>query len=466
MILGFAEQSSRCPGEQLVLRVSTDAPTFRVEFYRCGADLVRMGGSDWLDGAWAPLHLPHQDWGQPNEGLHGEQLPAWPGYPWPVPAGWSPGVYLAVFVEGDGHKRPRASAPVRGPDGRSGRCVFVVRAATPSARILYKIPLLTYHAYNQVVCQPREEASGHRGWCLYTLPSRNELPRPAPPSVSVRRPGGGTGGTPWDMFNFDPFDPTPRQTFAHWDAPFIRWLERAGYQLDYCTDLDLHRDGLDGRRDGLAGHRLLLSAGHDEYWSEAMREHAERFVRSGGNIAFFGGNTCWWRVSFDDAFSLRRLDNWPDRPENQLTGVSFRNGGERDRDTYPLPVGYQVQHSDHWVYAGTALRDGDILGGRADEYLVGYECDGAHFDRADLARGRPVRASGEDGTPDSFTILGVGDTSHSGWGSGNRAATMGLHTANGGGTVFTAATTDWPRVLAAGSPLVGCITHNVLDRLS
>jgi hypothetical protein len=41
---------------------------------------------------------------------------------------------------------------------------------------------------------------------------------------------------------------------------------------------------------------------------------------------------------------------------------------------------------------------------------------------------------------------------------------MGLHTP--GGTVFTAATTDWPRVLAAGrSPEVEQLTHNVLDRL-
>jgi hypothetical protein len=31
--------------------------------------------------------------------------------------------------------------------------------------------------------------------------------------------------------------------------------------------------------------------------------------------------------------------------------------------------------------------------------------------------------------------------------------------------VFTAATTDWARVLAQGSPVVERITHNVLERL-
>jgi len=109
--------------------------------------------------------------------------------------------------------------------------------------------------------------------------------------------------------------------------------------------------------------------------------------------------------------------------------------------------------------------DGDRFGDRPDEYIVGYECDGAHFDRGRLERGLQVRPTGDDGTPDSFTILGVGDVSASGWGHGNKAATMGLH--GDRGTVFTAATTDWARVLGAGaSKVVDQVTRNVLDRLS
>jgi hypothetical protein len=150
-------------------------------------------------------------------------------------------------------------------------------------------------------------------------------------------------------------------------------------------------------------------------------------------------------------------------PENTLIGVSFRNGGERDRYDHPVPVGYRVQHADHWVYAGTGLRDGDVFG--AGDYLIGYECDGAEFDRADLDAGRPVRPTGADSTPDGFTILAVGDTRPSGpWGFGNGAATMGVLDREG--TVFNAATTDWARVLTGGTaPAVERITRNVLDRL-
>ena len=440
---GYAEQPSPRAGGSVTLRVATEAPQFRVEFYRCGAELTPLGGSGWLPGENAPPHLPFHDWGEPGVGLQGEPLAAWPPYRFAVPAGWSSGVYLAVLVEGDGAGRDRSHPDRTCADAREAKLLFVVRPARARSTILYKIPLLTYHAYNVF--------DGDQ-WCLYNTP------KDVPEGVGLHRPGGGTGATPYDISNVDPDDPTPRQTFAHWDARFVAWLEREGYRVDYCTDVDLHRDG----PELLAPHRLLVSAGHDEYWSDAMRGAVEDHVSAGRNVAFFGGNTCWWRVVFNGDHRFYRQRFWYEsgRPENTLTGVSFRNGGERDRDDHPAQVGYRVQHADHWVYMGTGVREGDVFG--LDEYLVGYECDGAEFDRSDLAASRPVMPTGADGTPADFTILGVGDTRPSGWGCGNSAATMGLHTR--GGTVFNAATTDWARVLTA-SPVVERITRNVLDRL-
>ena len=47
-----------------------------------------------------------------------------------------------------------------------------------------------------------------------------------------------------------------RQTFAHWDAPFVAWLESRGYEVAYCTDFDLHvRRGAAGRRRAAAQRR-------------------------------------------------------------------------------------------------------------------------------------------------------------------------------------------------------------------
>lgn len=466
MIRGYVEQPSPRPGGSLTLRVATDAPCFRVQYYRYGARPQLCLSTGWMPGQDVPTHLPFQDWGRPGEDLCGHALAPWPRYRVSVPPDWRSGVYFAVLIEGDAKGNDREPPRWVGVDARHARALFVVRpsAAAAPAPILYKLPLLTYHAYNTGDGVPLDARLGTGQWCLYNTPPADELPGTIPASVSLHRPGGGSGGMPYDMaLNPDPFDPVPRQTFQHWDARFVSWLEQQGYQVDYCTDVDLHRDGVDQ----LFAHRLLVSVGHDEYWSDAMRAALDGFVSAGGNAAFFSGNTCWWRVVFHDDVTFSRVGYWhqTQAPENTSIGVSFRNGGERDRDDHPVPVGYQVQHADHWVYRGTGLGDGDQFGASRDEYLIGYECDGAEFDRSDLLAGRAVRPTGRDGTPSDFTILAVGDARPGGWGLGNGAATMGLFARNG--TVFNAATTDWARVLTDGrSPAVEQITRNVLDRLA
>lgn len=457
MIRGYPEQPSPRPGEVLTLRVSTTAERFRVEFYRCADGLRPVAGTGWFDGVDAPPHLPFQDWGRAGTGLQGEPLAPWPAYEFMVPENWVSGVYLAVLVEGDRQGRDTSDPDRTTPDGREGKALFVVRARDArTVRLLYKLPLLTYHAYDIVAPALYRLTGTPWSWCFYNWV---DLPVPMPPGLSVHRPGGGTGGWPYDVANVDPYDPTPRQTFVHWDARFVTWLQREGFGVDYCTDVDLHREGADLLRP----YRLLVSAGHDEYWSEAMRDAVEAWVGRGGNAAFFGGNTCWWRVVFSDETTFARAVTWSEagRPENRMIGVSFRNGGERDRYDHLVPVGYRVQDAGHWVYAGTGLRDGDVFG--REENLIGYECDGAEFDRVACEAGAPAAPTGGDGTPRGFRILAVGDVRAAGYGFGNGAATMGLFTR--GGTVFNAATADWARVLTT-SVVVQRITRNVIERLS
>ncbi len=79
--------------------------------------------------------------------------------------------------------------------------------------------------------------------------------------------------------------------YANWEYPFVIWAERAGYKLDFCTNLDLEQ-----HPELLNSYRLVLSIGHDEYWSAGMRDQLEGFIGRGGNVAFFSGNTCCWQV--------------------------------------------------------------------------------------------------------------------------------------------------------------------------
>jgi hypothetical protein len=450
MILGFPGSPSVFPGETILFHVSTDAPEFRIELYRQGATLTRQGCSGWFPGTRSPLLPPGDDWSK-----------AWRGHALSIPRSFPPGVYVAMFVEGDGagHESPRQRLDRTDAAGAEAKALFVIRNPMPgrTARILYKIPLFTYCAYN---------AAGDPAGSLYTGPESAQGRR-----VTLRRPGNGAGGTPWDAGVVDFYDrATPRQTYEHWDAKFIRWLEADGRAVDYATDLDVHRN--DGNF--LSAYPLLLSVGHDEYWSAPLRAHVASFVDGGGNLALFSANVCYWRTRVEDEGAALVVDKrvHPDQhipfdlwrrtlPENALTGVGYHEAGGHWDGPRPCGAGYTVVRSGHWIFEGTGLEDGAKIG--EAEALVGYESDGAAFTRGedDL-----LAVTGARGTPRDFEILATASVAaFQGAEAGALSiATMGIHARRG--TVFTAATVDWARVLAGKDPIVDRITRNVIDRLA
>jgi hypothetical protein len=448
MIQGYPDQSSVFPGHSITVRVSTDALWFRIDAYRQGATLSLVSSSAWLAGTFAADHRNEDDWGKDGIAPDGTLAAGWAGFRYDIPADWLSGVYILMFVEGDANQIPTVPLPdATTADARTGKAMVVVMNPQPgiASQLLYKVPLFTYHAYNQT-----------GGNSIYQQHD-----------VHFHRPGAGTGGTPWDASGFpDLFDGTsPRQVFAHLDAPFIAWLESAGYRIDYCTDLDIHRDGM-----ALLSHyALVLSVGHDEYYSVPMRQSLERFRDRGGNIAFFSGNVCWWRVEFDANDPLLMLgqqiiQNWSSPsvglPEDSLTGVSYRNAGwGQNRPS----VGFTVQHAEQWPFEGVeeiALAPGAAIG--QTDAIVGYECDGAPCNASGPPPIGPTFTNPGDGTPRGFMILGLADTSSFNAPLGNHTSTMGMYTQSG--TIFTGATTDWPRV-AKQDRVVGQVTRNVIDRL-
>jgi hypothetical protein len=447
VIRGYPARPGVARGGRFVLHVATDASRFRVRFFRIGKTIEAVDESAWLPGENAPPRAPEVDW-------------RWPAYEFRA-HDWRSGVYVAQLLTDEADD---ANLSLAATDATA---LLVVRGEGTRA-ILYKLPVATYHAYN---------CTG--GGCFYFQPPRSKGPPGS--RVSLRRPGGGIGG---DTFGApDHYDATSeRQTFAHWDAPFIRWLEREGFEADYCTDFDVHEDLAFA-----ASHRLLLSVGHDEYWSARMRDGVEGFVARGGNVAFFGANVCWWRIHVVDGGTAivchqggprGALDHWwppsgANRPEDALTGVSYRHGGgwwdgPRER------VGYAVQQAAHWAFAGTGLANGGTFGATTTPPLVGYECDGAPLEAYDARTGVATlaRDAANGGTPQAFTVLAAAPLSHS-WnelppregraaGEGVHAATMGCYTRHG--TVFTAGTTDWAQTLDQDAR-VARITRNVIEHL-
>jgi hypothetical protein len=389
MIRAWPRDVSLNGGSQLVLHVTgTDGPYY-VRFYRAGARFEPAGGRLG----------PYRD----------------PAVDFEIPPEWRPGAYVAHCFEG-------ATPMLRSPDVRHGAALFVIRSA--AARILVNLPLFTYHAYNVVE---------NGGDCLYTGPTR----------VSLQRPGGGTGGRLWDEVNVDVYDRTsPRQSFAHWDAKGLSWLERASYEPAVCTDLDLHAGIVP------SGVRLLLAFGHQEYWTEGMHRTVTRLLERGVNVAFFCGNTSWFRIRYDEEQrAIVRDGKWCDRkPEERLLGTSYRFGGGRWRGPRP-PTGFTVRAASHWVFEGTGLRHGDTFG--ANERLIGYECDGPPDPAADCVLAHASLAAWR--TDESGEVLG--------------GVAGLLARSQGNGTVFNVATTDWARVLERDR-VVERITANVIGRLT
>jgi N,N-dimethylformamidase beta subunit-like, C-terminal len=283
------------------------------------------------------------------------------------------------------------------------------------------------------------------------------------------------------------FDRPIASQFPTWELHFARWAEKAGYHIDYAVNSDL-----EFRPEMLKPYRLVLSVGHDEYWSAPMRDHLEKFIAGGGNVAFLSGNVCCWQVRSED--NGRALTSWKqafrddpifaqknypllstlwshylvERPENRLTGVGFLWGGYRKSHGQFMddPAEFTVHRPDHWLFAGTGLKRGDVFGGK--DTVVGYECDGCELSWKD---GLP-HPTGRDGTPATFEVLATCAARwhpddcewYEKWEKGRTGnAVLGVYTR--GGTVLTTGTTDWSHGLRGHDPAVERITRNVLDRL-
>jgi len=444
---GYTDQLSYAPGDTVEFHVSATAPKWSLEISRLGAKTETVFKQENLAGAAYPVPA--------NASSHGCGWPA--SFTLKIPSDWRSGYYDAVLRVADGGgeftERNRRTA--------ESRLFFVVRSAQPgkNSKILLQLATNTYNAYNNW--------GGHS---LYAFHARNKLQGTR---VSFDRPLAGQ--------------------FRTWELPFVAWAERNGIALEYAVNSDL-----EFRPELLKQYKLVLSVGHDEYWSTPMRDHLEAYIGAGGNVAFFSGNTCCWQVrseaegrqlvSYKQAFNLdplfpsgkRRLlaTLWSHhlvaRPENQLTGVGFLHGGyHRSHGQYmDGAAAFTVHRPEHWVFAGSGLKAGESFGGK--NTIVGYECDGCEFELQD---GLPTPTH-RDGTPETFAILG---TCPARWHPDDALwydrfprdktgapaeghAVMGVYTR--GGSVFTVGTTDWAHGLAGDDPAVERITRNVLERFS
>ncbi|MGE5155952.1 MAG: N,N-dimethylformamidase beta subunit family domain-containing protein, partial [Betaproteobacteria bacterium] len=331
-IQGFVSPASAAPGETLSLRVDASS-SFDVEWYRLG----------WYGGAGG--RLVRVDRGVPASPGQGPQLdpatgraeaPWQPSLEFPVPGDWPSGMYTAVL-------RPLVGNP--------GYVPFIVKpVATNPAPVLFVSAALTWQAYNTwgganlydaSTADAAEISNGRRAV-----------------QVSFDRPYALHQGAGYQQ---------------RWELQFVRWQEREGVDVDYAADFDLETDpGV------LAGRRVIVFAGHHEYWSRPMRLAIEAAIQTGTNVLFLSANEIYWQVRLEASplgparrmtcYKSARLDPSA-QTQPDLTTCRWR---ERPVDDPEAPLigqmyGHIVRHpadwiaaaTDHWLYEGTGLRDGD-----------------------------------------------------------------------------------------------------------
>ncbi|MCA1619120.1 MAG: hypothetical protein LC795_07380 [Acidobacteria bacterium] len=423
-IEGYASVTSVSPSGdiQFCVRIeSVNLTPFKIDFYRKGQIEEKMEGYS-VEARAKNYPIPS------NVSSVGCGWPS--AYQLKIPQSWRTGVYVARLTTLE--LTPEAKTDV----------LFIVKPAVPGekSKILFQSTVNTFQAYNNW---------DNRG--SYYDP-------PYPLIVSFDRP----------EETLDNGKPETGNTFQAWESNFIEWLDTNGIEVEYCTNVDIHQNA-----DLLSNYQLLLSVGHDEYWSEKMRSNVEFFIETGGNVAFFSGNVCYYKVEFKN--NERQMEGrwtWGNEcgnPENSLVGVGWDNGtghhhgaGWYGSKPEQRTDNYIVRKSSHWVFTGTDLIDGQGFGGTHG--ILGYET-------CALVRRHK-------GTPHNFITLADADLMHwddePGYVTTPGYATMGIYTADG--TVFTASTTGWalglvprldpPNPVPQPSPQVSQITHNVLRRLA
>jgi hypothetical protein len=239
---------------------------------------------------------------------------------WQIPADQVPGVYVA--------KMALASDPKRG-----SLIPFVIRDESRPADILFTTSDANWQAYNwwggdqggSNTYEHIDIINGTSG----DKATKVSYDRPFASSAS----GAGMGARSWfyNMFS------------DHY--PLIRFLERNGYNVNYCGSIDLARPE---RLSFIKAHHIYISAGHDEYWSQGMRDNIRAARDAGTNLAFFSANTMFEKIRFEDdyrtiaAYKQSRLDYWPTDPGttgNPLTNTDqtayFRDGRFRHLGLIP-----------------------------------------------------------------------------------------------------------------------------------
>ncbi len=342
---GFASHVSAVVGDDVALFINTTASAVQTQVYRMGYYQGHGGRlllqTDFVAATPQPA---------PTLSAAGTVSCPWkPTMTLSVTKDWPPGCYLLKLV---------------GSGGEQQFVPLTVRDDTSMASYVMQNSVTTWQAYNL--------------WGDYSL------------YYGRTSTGGSNFASRARVVSFDrPYPQTWAQGAADFvgnELPLLMHLESLGLDLTYWTDVDLH-----ARPQLLMNHKCLFSLGHDEYWSQPMRQGAEQANAAGVNLAFLGANACYRQIRLEpsangpnrlqvcykdaaeDPFTAEQPDlttvNWNqapvNRPESTLIGAMYQSVGAK------APM--VVTDGSSWLFDGCNLSDGasfaNVILGEYDRYV-------------------------------------------------------------------------------------------------
>ena len=349
-IEGYPDHVSAKAGDTVALHVSSTADTFHVEAYRMGWYQGYGGRLIWRSPETTGRTQPVPP---PSSSTNTVQCSWVPSIRFRVTSEWPPGNYLLKLV---------------GSNGQQKLMPFIVRDDASRSAIVVQNSVTTWQAYNL-----------WGGYSLYYGVSGS----------------GQSSGTRSRIVSFDrPYGLAAKDWAdgaGDWlgnDYPFVMLAERLGLDVTYWSDLDFSANP-----NLLSNHKLLVSLGHDEYWSSSMLDAALRARSAGVNFAFLGANACFRhiRVQSSPTGPNRQVVCYKDPLEDPLYGVN-NTEVTADWPSGPVPrpecvlIGNMYQSNpvdaslvaadpQAWGLQGTGMRKGDglphVIGSEYDAYQPG-----------------------------------------------------------------------------------------------
>ncbi|NRF67753.1 N,N-dimethylformamidase large subunit [Aquincola sp. S2] len=368
-----------------------------------------VAGSRWTGREHCWRHAPEQ---YAAIHFHDDDLhdAGWTtGFQFTVPQTLKSGAY-AMLLEAEGQRDWLPFYVTPAPGTSSG------------ARIAFVAPTYTYVAYANYARGNFDAALRRRvaDWQAYPH-NPDEHPEVGRSTYNLHPDGSGVCfSSRWRPLltmrpGFLTFDDPRGSGVRHYtaDSHLLDWLEHEGMAFDVWTDDELERHG----SAVLEPYAVVLTGTHPEYHSTRTLDALQGYLRSGGNLAYLGGNGFYWRVGLSQTvpgvLEVRRagggtrawapcagenvhaLDGelgglWRSsgRTPQQLTGVGFVSQGPFEGAVYRVNDAARNGRAG-WLLEGVA--SGPIGGyGLSGGGAAGFELDAT---------------SAADGTPAGTQVL-------------------------------------------------------------